>query len=180
MINLLPSEQKEELEQEKNFKLVLALGIVILAFLVSLILILFSIKTSLLVDLDAQEIYIKQKQKELENPEMQELEAKIKENNSILSKLEVFYQGQPDLTLTLEKIYWTLPEEIYLTNLNFNPQVSQVSLDGFSPTRETLVQFKENLERTEGFKEIKFPPASWVYLTDIKFSVNFKIEQPQR
>lgn len=176
MINLLPPEQKKELEQEEIFKLVLILGIVILAFLFSLVLILFSIKTSLLVDLNTQEIYIEQEQKELEKPEMRELEAKIKKNNSTLSKLEIFYQSQPNLTLILEKIYRTLPEEIYLTSFNFNPQVSQVSLDGFSPTREILIRFRENLEGTKGFKEIEFPPTSWVYLTDIKFSVNFKIE----
>ncbi len=176
MINLLPPEQKEELREEENLKLVLILGIVILAFLISLSLLLFSIKTSLLADLESQKIYLEQKEKELKSPLIQELEMKIKDYNLILSKLETFYQGQTDLTSILEKISKTLPEGTHLTTLNFNPQIFQISLTGFSSNREILLQFKENLEKTEGLKEIYFPPANWVQATDINFSVNFKIE----
>lgn len=176
MINFLPSKQKEELKEEENLKLVLALGIIILAFLVSFTLILFAIKISLSADLAIQNKLFEQKQKELENPAIQELEEKIQKHNLILSKLAVFYRDQPDLTSMLEKISQTLPKEIYLTGLNFNSQTFQFSLTGFSPIRETLTQFKENLEKTEGLKEITFPPATWFQATDINFSVNFKIE----
>ena len=175
MINLLPPQQKEELFQEERFKLVLTLGIIILAFLVFLTSILFSIKTSLLANLEIQKIYFEQREKELESPEIRELEGKIKNYNLTLSKLETFYQGQPDLTSILEEISQTLPQGTYLTSLNFNPQISQISLTGFSPNREILLQFKENLEKTEGLKEIYFPPASWLPATNINFSVNFKI-----
>jgi len=89
--------------------------------------------------------------------------------------LETFYQGQLDLTSILGKISQTLPQEIYLTALNFNPQTSQFSLTGFSPNREILLQLKENLEKTEGFKEVYFSPACWISATDINFAVNFKI-----
>jgi len=175
MINLLPPQQKEELLEEERLKLVLILGIVILAFLASLTLILFSIKTSLLADLKTQEIYFEQRKKEMESPEIRELEEKIKNYNSILSKLETFYQGQIDLTSILEKISKTLPEGIYLTSLNFNPQTFQVSLNGFSPDRQRLLQFNENLEKTADLKEIYFPAANLLQLTDIDFSVSFKI-----
>lgn len=175
MINLLPPEQKEELLEEEKLKLVLTLGIIILAFLVSLTLILFSIKISFLADLEIQKIYFEQKKKELENPRIQELTEKIKNYNLTISKLETFYQGQPDLTSILGKISQTLPQGIYLTTLNFNPQISQFSLTGFSPNREILLRFKENLEKTEGLKEIYFSPASWIPAADINFSVNFKI-----
>lgn len=176
MINLLPPQQKEELLEEERLKLVLTLGIIILAFLVSLILILFSIKTSLISDSGIQKIYFEQRKKELENLEIQELEAKIKNYNLTLSKLKTFYQN-PDLTSILEKISETLPQGTYLTTLNFSPQTSQISLTGFSPTREILLQFKENLERTEGLKEIYFPPPNWLKPTEIDFSVNFKISR---
>lgn len=175
MINLLPPQQKEELLEEEKFKLVLILGIIILAFLISLTLILFSIKTSLLADLEIQKIYFEQRKKELESPRIQELEGKIKNYNLTLSKLIVFYQNQLDSTSILEKISKTLPEETYLTSFNFNPQFSQFSLTGFSPNREKLLQFKENLEKTEGLKEIYFPPGNWVQSTDIDFSVTLRI-----
>jgi len=175
MINLLPPQQKEELLGEEKLRLVLTLGIIISAFLISFTLILFSIKTSFSADLEIQETYFEQRKKELESPGIQELEKKIKNYNLTLARLETFYQGQLDLTSILEKISQTLPEKTYLTTLNFNPQTSQFSLTGFSPNREKLLQFKENLEKTEGLKEIYFPPANWLQATNINFSVNFKI-----
>ncbi len=175
MINLLPSPQKEELIQEERFKIVLILGIAILAFLISLILILFSIKTSLITELGIQKIYFEQKERELKSPQIGQLEEKITDLNLTLSKLNSFYQSQLNLTEILEKISQTLPEKTYLTTLNFNLPTSQFTLSGFSPSREILLDFKENLEKTEGFQEIYFPPANWVEPTDINFSVNFKV-----
>jgi Tfp pilus assembly protein PilN len=175
MINLLPPNQKEELKQEENFKLALIWGIIISAFLVSLALILFSIKISLLADLDAQEFFIEQEEKKLESPEMQELKTEIKKYNLVLSKLETFYRSQPDLTSILAKISSAFPEETYLTSFSFDSRTSQVSLTGFSPNDEILLQFKENLEKTEGLKEIVFPDDTWLQDTDINFLVTFKI-----
>lgn len=176
MINLLPIQQKEELILEEKFKLVLILGIIILVSIISLVLILFSIKISILGALEIQKIYLEQKEKELKIAKIQELEEKIKDLNFTLSNLNSFYQSQIDLTEILEKISKILPENTYLTSLNFNSSLSQFSLSGFSPDRETLLQFKGNLEREEKFEQIYFPPTVWVTPTDINFSVTFKLK----
>ncbi len=175
MINFLPSKQKEELKEEKNLKLISILEIITLAFLISLALILFAIKIPFSAALDEQKSYIKQKEEELKNPTMKELEEKIKKYNLTLSKLENFYQEQSELTLILERIFKAFPRGTYLTGNKFNSQESQISLDGFSPNWEILLQFKENLEKTEGLKEVIFPPATWVQSTNINFSVDLKI-----
>lgn len=175
MINLLPPEQIKELKQEEIFKLVLTLGIIVLAFLVSLVLILFLIKTLLLIDLNAQEISLEQKQKELKDSEMRELEEKIKQYNLALSGLEIFYESQPELTSILDKISRVFPEGTYLTSFKFSSQTSQVSLTGFSPNSETLLKFKENLEKTEGLKDLSFPEDLWIQENNINFLVSFKI-----
>lgn len=175
MINLLPPKQNEELKEEENLKLISVLEIIILAFLISLALILFAIKIPFSAALDEQKSYVKQKEEELKNPTMKELEEKIKKYNLTLSKLENFYQEQPELTLILERIFKAFPGGTYLTGLNFNSQESQISLDGFSTNWEILLQFKGNLEKTEGLKEITFPPATWVQSTNINFSVDLKI-----
>lgn len=178
MINLLPPQQKEELKQEENLKLVLTMGIIVLAFLICLFLILFLIKTSFLADLEVQELYLIEKEKKLASPEIKQLTEEIRYYNLTLFQLETFYQSQPHLTSTLEKISYTLPPGIYLTSLQFSPDTSQFSLAGFSPSRKMLVQFRENLEKTEAIKEISFPPGTWIPLNDIDFSVTFKIQWP--
>lgn len=180
MINLLPPKQKEELREEETLSLALILGIVILAFLVSFSLILFAIKTSFAAELREQKTYFEQKEKELENPAFQELEKKIKEYNLALSRLEDFYKSQPDLTLTLQKVFQFFPKDIYLTGLNFNPKTSQVSLSGFSLASENLVRLAKNLENTKEIKEVVLGPADWwLKPSNINFTVDFKIEKQQ-
>ncbi len=168
MINLLPPQYKAELKEEESWKLVLILEILVLIFLICLALILFSVKIFISGQLEAQKILLLQKEKKFEESQIQSLEGKIIISNQTLSKLNSFYQDQTNLTEILEKIF-----ETYLTILNLDP--AQISLSGFSPTREILLEFKKNLEQEELLGEIYFPPSNWVKPTDIDFSVNFKI-----
>lgn len=173
MINLLPPQYKAELKEEENWKLTLILSILFLIFLVCSALILFSIKISISGQAEAQKILLLQEEKKFEESQIQNLEEKITISNQALLKLNSFYQSRTNSTEILEKISGTLPTSVYLTTLNFNP--AQISLSGFSPTREILLEFKKNLEKEELFEEIYFPPSNWVKPTDINFSVNFKI-----
>ena len=182
MINLLPPQYKAELKEEENWKLTLILSILFLIFLACSTLILFSIKISISGQAEAQKILLLQEEKKFKESQIQNLEEKITISNQALLKLNSFYQSQTNLTEILEKISETLPTSVYLTTLNFSPlttknekYVAQISLSGFSPTREILLEFKKNLEQEELFEEIYFPPSNWVKPTDIDFSVNFKI-----
>ena len=176
MINLLPSQQKEELREEGKWKLIMILGIVLLAFLISLSLILFSIKTVILGQVEIQKILLEEREKELKTQKIQELEAKIRDYNLTLSNLDSFYKKNLNLTDILEKLSKTLPQGTYLTTFIFNLTTLEISLSGYSPDRETLVAFKENLEKEEKFEKVYFPLANWVSPTDINFSVTFKVK----
>ena len=68
-MNLLPPEQKQVLLLEEKFKVVFISGIIILAFLVSFIFILISIKISLSGEMTIQKINFEQKEKELADPD---------------------------------------------------------------------------------------------------------------
>jgi len=179
-VNLLPQEEKELLVQEEKWKLILILEIILLAFFISLALILFSIKTYISGQVEAQKILLSQK--ELDAPHIQQLEKNIKDNNLIFAQLHSFYQERISVTGALEKISQVLPEKLYLSTLNFTVLTSQqskysaqISLSGFAPTRELLLEFKERLEGQEHFKEVYFPASNWLKPTDINFSVSFKI-----
>lgn len=185
MINLLPLQQKEELRQEENFRLILILGILILVFLIDLTFILFSIKIFITSEVQIQKILVSQKEKEFENSQIQTLQEKIIKTNQTLSALDSFYQKELNLTEILEKISKTLPLKTYLTNLSITPRLEEeqewrigCSLSGFSPTREILLEFKKNLEEEKGFSKINFPPSNWVTPENINFTVSFEIKWP--
>jgi len=179
MINLLPLKEKKEIQQEETFRLVLILGILFLIFLICFSLILTSINIVLYGEAEAQKILYEQREKEFETPEMQTLQKNLTSFNQTISQLDSFYSNQTNLTESLEKISQTLPSGAYLTNLLISSKKERgwdCSLIGFSPVRETLLEFKANLEAEESFKEVSFPQVNWVEPKDIDFSVNFEIK----
>lgn len=173
MINLLPSQQKEELAQERRYKLLLIFGISIIIFFIALFLILFSIKIFIAGKAQEEKVVI--------SPELQGLEEEIVSINKSLQNLASFYEKQPDFIGFLEKISQILPAGVYLTSFSWNivgkEENFSVFLQGFSPTREILLNLKRNLESEPAFKDINFPPSNWVRPDNIDFSLNF-IMQP--
>lgn len=174
MINLLPLIEKEKLLLEKNRRIIIILWLLLLFFLTCSVLILFSIRTYIQAQVKSQEYLLIETKKEQNQSEIENLKEEINSINSSLTKLNSFYQNEIYLSDILEKISKTLPKELYLTNLSLI--FPSVSLSGFAPSTETLFEFKENLGKESGFKGISFPPANWVDLTDIDFSVTFIID----
>lgn len=174
MINLLSPQQKQELLEEERIKLILILEILLLVFLIFLSLILFSIKIYISGQAEYQKILANLGEKEFSQSEA--LKEKLNSINQDLSKIDSFYQGQFNLTEFLERISKIIPEGIYLNSFSYQKDASQITLSGFSPTVEVLVDFKENLEKQKDFKEIRFPPAVWIKLVDIDFEVTFNYE----
>ena len=180
MINLLPPQQKEELSQEKKWKQILILAIVFSNFLICFSLILYSININISNQAAIQKIVYQERKKEIESEQMVTLRDKLANFNQTISQADSFYEKQFNFTELLEKISTTLSSGIYLTNLSINPAKEQdkfnCNLSGFSPTREILLEFKQNLEKEQDFEQISFPPASWVEPADINFSVTFTVK----
>lgn len=178
MINLLPPQQKKELLVEERFKLVLIFGILTLLFLISLSLILFSVKIYISGQVESQKILINIEEEKLKLLGVQKLEEEIKLINQNLSQLNNFYQKQPNLTFWLTKISETLRPGMYLTALSLTPVPEEnkfeVSLKGFAPNRDRLSEFKRNLEAGP-FEEIYFPVSNWIDPSNFLVTFEFKI-----
>jgi len=174
MINLLSPQQKRELLEEERFRLILILGILFLVFLILLSLILLSINIYILGQAEFQKILASSEKKEFPQ-RFKTLKEELTLINQDLSKVDSFYQSQFQLTEFLKRISEIIPEGVYLKSFSYQKGNSQITFSGFSPTVGALVDFKDNLEKQKDFKEIRFPPAVWIKLTDIDFEVNFKI-----
>ena len=179
MINLLPPQYKKELLEEEKYRLVLISGVLISIFLISLILVLFSIRNYLWGEVESAKILTDSEEKYFQTSEMKTLQGKIILANQNISKLNSFYQSQSSLVEIIQKISQTLPSEAYLTAFSFEKSTSQISLSGFALTREVLFEFKKNLEEKKEFKEIYFPPSSWIEPENIDFSLTLKVISPK-
>ncbi len=182
MINLLPPAQKERLKTQGLLRIVLILGILFLSFLFVLFLVLLLVKSYIITDSETQKIILEERKKIISLN--QKVEEEIEEANILLSNLNSFYKNNVDLTQLLEEIYNSLPSGTYLTEFSFSiakrsrgEEQLRVSLSGYCPDRETLLKFKENLEKEKTISEVYFSPVSWVKPIEIDFTVNFVFNQ---
>lgn len=175
MINLLPSQYKEEFMMEETKRLVIILGFLLFFSFLSLVLVLFAIRIYIFGEFQGQQTFLTAEKEKFETEEIRNLEDKVRISNQRLFLLDEFYGKQIGLTTVFNKIIATVPQEIYLTNLSYSESTSQVALSGFAPSRNALFQFKRNLEKD--FQDVYFPPNSWIPSIDIEFSgVSFKID----
>jgi len=177
MINLLPPLYQQELRQEENRRLILILGMLFLIFLISVTLILFSVKLFIQGKLESVNVLLNLEEKTLQTSEIQSLRERINSINQNLSKLNAFYEKQISSISVLEKVFKTLPPGIYLSAFSWQKNTSQVAISGFSPNREVLFLFQNNLEESKEFSGIELPTQNWIKPVDIDFRVTFKISR---
>ena len=177
MINLLPENEKLGLVWEEKQKLISILGFLMLSFLAVLSLILFAVDFQLATKIESQKIMVEMEEKRLQAAEIGKLREKISQVNENLSRLDAFYSQQLPLTEIFKRIADLLPAGVYLTNFSYQKSGSQVSLNGFSPTREALVELKIKLEAEKEFRNVTFPPTNWVKPKTINFFVTLKLEK---
>ena len=175
MINLLPSQQKKEIEREKIWKLILILGIIVVIFFLAIFLIVLAIQIYLFGQVESQKILFEVERKRLENPEFKDIQREIVALNQSILELDSFYQNQKMITDILEKLSEAIPPGIYLTNFSWQKENAEFKILGFAPQREDLFKLKENLEKEKSFSDIDFPPANWVKPKEINFQIFFKI-----
>jgi len=174
MIDLLPPEQKEILILEKKERMIMILGIVFLSFFVSSILVLLSVNFLVAGQAQAQEIILKQKQKEFQDAKIRILESKIIFANEDLSKVASFYQERISLLEVFEETCKLFPRDTYLKSFSYKDR--KISLSAFAYTRSSLLEFRQNLIGKREFKNISFPGEPWIKAADIDFTVMFEIK----
>ena len=174
MINLLPPQEKEVLLEERRYKLVLILGVLILFSLIALSLVLLSVKLYVSGQKTAQKIFVDLEKKELS--QLQPLQKEMLSFNTNFSNLNLFYQSQNSVTAFLNDLSSDVVPGVYLTNLSissYKKNGSKVEISGFSKTRKNLSDFRMKLENDNKIKNVYFPLSSWIKLDNINFKANF-------
>lgn len=187
MINLLPSQEKQNLKLVEAQKRVLIIFGYLLVCLFFLILILFLLNYYISLETTALENLVFTKNVALESYQFQDFrEATLKVNQS-LAMIEAFSQEEVAIGPFLEEVSALFPEGISFTSISFtknsrlveNPQTKKVTkqifanvnLGGVAETREVLYSFKKILEVKDQFQAVYFSPDSWTEPYNAHFSV---------
>lgn len=182
MINLLPTEQKKILIQERTARIVLSIVFLLFIFLVSFVFILFLNKEIVSIELNRQKEFIMNQFKEEDVSIVADFEMQSKNYISKAKKANVFYSEVINMTELFADISDILPQGTYITNINYGKEINKekqsinkISIYGFASERNNLVTFKENLESKSRFKNIDFPSSNWVKPENINFITTFEI-----
>lgn len=180
MINLIPPAQKQKLFWEKIEKTVFIIWFLVFFFIFCLFLVLLSIRIYINSQFYGEKALVLQSKEEFNLTKVKDFEKKINSINSQIIKIDNFYNKKVYFSEILEDISLVLPEEIYLKEISlisdFDKNI-KVSLQGFSPSREFLFDFRETLEEKKDFINVSFPPSNWIDKYNIDFSVNFEVKK---
>lgn len=162
MINLLPSEKKEELFLEQVKKMIIVLGGTIIISLICFVLVLLSIKFFVLREIILQrEIFA-----DVNTTSLSETKSVVQKYNEIFPALISFYDRKTYFSKILEEIFKIqTPAGLYLydISLGWGPDGAvQASISGVSDTRENLLTFKKNIESNKNIKRNQFSSDSWI------------------
>ena len=185
MINLLPEEEKKELQTEKNRRIILILGVLSLIFIVFLTFLLSLLKIYLSSQINFQSELLFNKQKELKfSSQFQDFKQTVKETNQKFAKIRTFYRNQVLIVPILESLSDFVPPSIYFTQLSLQrPGVSEEKSDylveiiirGYARSREDLFLFQKALKENDNFKDVKVSLQSWLEPEDVDFYLTFKV-----
>lgn len=186
MINLLPPEEKQKNIEEKRRKVLIIFWFYGFFFLCVFSLVLFYLDSYVGYQIEIAKIMLQSEEKGLEGSGIKGIQEQIGEANRALSKVSGFYEKKIYLGDIIGKISEVTSEGIHLKNLSMisekgsdenNGPFFKFSLSGFVAARETLFQFKKNLEADSYFQSVDFPTSNWTKPENIDFFVSFVIKK---
>lgn len=167
MIDFLPPEEKNKILLEKRIRSVCIIFILFSVYLIFLMM--FLLPTMYYLNKEAEKL--------------EDETSPAKQTVEILKSLNGFYAGKFYFAGIIEKISGVFPSGTYLTNLAIVPTVDEenkiadfnISAMGFSPSREKLIELKENVQKERGFKNVNFLMENWTKPNNVDFSFSFQI-----
>ena len=174
MINLLPPADRKKLREEKTFRLVLILGVMLVFFFICFSLLLLSIRIYVAGEIEAQNILVEEEKRGSEgNASLQN----IRSVNSDIVGVDTFYSNQVLLSNVIVRISSALPADTRINSLTYTPAArgtvgDTISITGFAPETDSFLRFRANLESNPEFVEFFSPTSN---LVKQEFSFEFKV-----
>ena len=177
MINLLPPKEKEGFILEIRKNLFTTLGGIVLVCLISLILILFSLKFYIFGEVNFRKILFDHQEKKYQTPDFLQFKGIVQNYNADLSQIysflgkEIYFSDVLKNILEIQK-----PQGLYFTGLSLNRDDSgkiKVIILGLSNSRENILLFRENIKKSDKISNLYFSPDSWIKAVNSNFNVSF-------
>jgi heme/copper-type cytochrome/quinol oxidase subunit 4 len=175
MINLLPTKEKIKRKQEKDLKLFLIVGFLIMSILAVVVLSFLSIKFYINNQVTYLKILINNKEQDISYTKT--LDKKLSEINNILYKFNDFYKEQFALSIFLTEISAWLIADISFDTFFYQEENSEIAISCSSKELETVYSFREVLKNQKKINNLSFSLDNWLETEEINFRATFNIEE---
>ncbi len=167
-LNLLPPIYISLIEKEKIYQIIKKCLVIFLIVLINIGLVLFFAKKILERNfqvLTAQNIKI--------IPRIAPFNKKIQEINNTLKVIKEVQTKTKDPTLYLLELSKIIPRNIKITSLQLDLENNSAKIKGRAQKRPDLLKFKNNLETSAKFIDLKIPLGTLLLKDKIDFEIDF-------
>lgn len=176
IINLLPKSKQRDFRYEKIFHSVLRLTYLAAASFVLVFLTLFGTRfyvTHQGSQIDAKADAIKNFADKQENTVLRN---KIKGINNVFTDFQSLSDTTPHWSKVLAAFTRLVPSDVKIQTFTADAKKKQVSIIGYSPTRESVIALYNNISRDDkNFFNVDYPLENVSKPTDVSFHYNFSI-----
>jgi hypothetical protein len=166
-LNLLPTKEKNLLKRERFYQLI-AISLIIFIIGTCLVALELSWAKQLLKDnFPSYDLSLNRNKALIEN---------IKDINSQLVAIDGIQKGYISTSPLLISLSQITSNDLEIKSFNFSQEKKDFQLKGWSKNRETLLKFKNDLEKIEFFKEVETPISNLLKQEDIDFEFSGELD----
>ncbi|OGZ33992.1 MAG: hypothetical protein A2Y98_00820 [Candidatus Portnoybacteria bacterium RBG_19FT_COMBO_36_7] len=173
-LNLLPSQEKQEIAGQKAIKQVLAGSFFSLALVLIFLAVLGSIWFYSLIQLKSIQGIAMELEASPQNQTFRNIQKEIDGINQKMQAFDKLKSQEIDYSFYLQKLTELTNPGIKFGNVKFDG--SKVSLAGQALTREVLLTFKSALEGSPAFQKVNAPLSNFLKQNDIDFTFSFELK----
>ena len=175
-INLLPKLKQQELVHEHIFYSVAVaagLGVLLLLFGVIVQLGVSIYLSRSMKSIDSEIVQLKIVANKSENAVVKQ---EIKLANAQLDDFTKLSSQTPQWSRVLTTFIQHVPEGVKITQFNAKTELQEVTISGFSPTRDLVIDLYNNINADKkNFKDINYPLENVTQPVDVRFFFTFTI-----
>lgn len=174
-LNLLPEEQKKEIEYEKTNITLISAFIIVFLVLVGLISSLFLAKSTLNKNLESLNNQKESYEKLFSAKDNKEIEETISSLNKLSTTVIQINNLQIHPSYLISEIARITPNKIKYTSLTIDKEKLLLGLSGTAVSRDDLLNLTKSLEDSNLFSEVKAPLSNITSPENIDFTIETKI-----
>lgn len=100
----------------------------------------------------------------------------VEEINQTISQLEKIQAGYKSFLPLFPQLFNDLPNDIYLNSFNINLEKNNITISGFSKTRDSLLGYKTTIEKQSWIKKVDWPLSQITKKENVPFTLELNLK----